>query len=107
MPRCSTTGVWRFWVDYHPWVRFDPVTAEVQNCYMLKEASFGLAVVGCVGSLFVAGSVFGTGCGPAAAIQCRAEAVKFLPADPGQITAYDVTDLVERLKACKAGDAGR
>ncbi len=44
-------------------------------------------------------------CGVGAVAQCRVEAVKFLPSDPGQITTYDVADLVGRLKACQAGDA--
>lgn len=47
------------------------------------------------------------GCGSPATVQCRVEAVKFLPTDPGQITPYDVVDLVQRLNACKKlGDAG-
>lgn len=47
------------------------------------------------------------GCGSPALVQCRVEAVKFLPEDPGQITPYDLVDLVTRLNACKAKvDAG-
>ena len=47
------------------------------------------------------------GCGSPAFVQCRVEAVKFLPTDPGQVTPYDVVDLVQRLNACKKlGDAG-
>lgn len=47
------------------------------------------------------------GCGSPATFQCRLEAVKFLPDDPGQITPYDLVDLVQRLNACKRqGDAG-
>lgn len=48
------------------------------------------------------------GCGSPALVQCRVEAVKFLPEDPGQITPYDLVDLVHRLNACKArgADAG-
>lgn len=41
-------------------------------------------------------------CGTPAVLQCRAEAVKFLPKDPGQVTPYDVVDLVGRLQACEA-----
>jgi hypothetical protein len=48
-----------------------------------------------------------SGCGSPALVQCRVEAVKFLPEDPGQITPYDVLDLVHRLNECKRqGDAG-
>lgn len=47
------------------------------------------------------------GCGSPAIFRCRVEAVKFLPDDPGQLTPYDVVDLVKRLHECKAmGDAG-
>ncbi len=42
-------------------------------------------------------------CGPAALVQCRLDAVKILPDDPGQVTPYDVVDVVKRLHACKAG----
>jgi hypothetical protein len=48
-----------------------------------------------------------TACGPAALVQCRLDAVKALPNDPGQVTPYDVVDVVRRLRACKVGpDAG-
>jgi hypothetical protein len=49
------------------------------------------------------------GCGPAASLQCKVDAVKFLPDDPMQVTPYDVVDLVGRLHACKqaGADAGR
>lgn len=48
-----------------------------------------------------------SGCGSPALVQCRVEAVKFLPEDPKQLTPYDVVDLVERLNACRVGaDAG-
>lgn len=49
------------------------------------------------------------GCGGPAALQCKLDAVKFLPDDPGQLTPYDVEDLVGRLHACKqaGSDAGR
>lgn len=47
------------------------------------------------------------GCGSPAILQCRLEAVKFLPDDPGQVTPYDVVDVVSRLRACEMpGDAG-
>ncbi len=46
-------------------------------------------------------------CGPAALVQCRVDAVKALPDDPGLVTPYDVADVVRRLRACKASaDAG-
>lgn len=47
------------------------------------------------------------GCG--GELQCRVEAVKFLPDDPMQVTFGDTVDLVSRLHACKvpAGDAGQ
>lgn len=40
------------------------------------------------------------GCGTPALVQCRAEAVAFLPQDPRQLTAGDVVDLVSRLQEC-------
>ena len=63
-----------------------------------------------MGALLVALSVVGlnAACGTATVVQCRVEAVEFLPRDPAQLTAGDVTDLVGRLRACDAvGDAGR
>lgn len=47
------------------------------------------------------------GCG--GELQCRVEAVKFLPDDPMQVTFGDTVDLVGRLHACKqaGADAGR
>lgn len=49
------------------------------------------------------------GCGTPAVLQCRLDAVKVLPKDPGQLTPYDVADLVGRLHACEqqGSDAGR
>lgn len=44
--------------------------------------------------------------GGSALIACRVEAVKILPSDPDMISAYDVVDLVGRLRACNQGDAG-
>jgi hypothetical protein len=47
-------------------------------------------------------------CSSPAVVQCKVAAVRFLPEDPGQITPYDVVDLVKRLHECKGlGDAGR
>ena len=48
------------------------------------------------------------GCG--GELQCRVEAVRFLPDDPMQVTFGDTVDLVSRLHACKvpaSGDAGQ
>jgi hypothetical protein len=71
----------------------------------MRKAS-GLAVGAFVGVCLVRGLA---GCGESAAVTCRVAAVKFLPDDPGQLTPYDVTDLVGRLHACKQSgtDAGR
>lgn len=33
-------------------------------------------------------------------VRCKLEALKVLPEDPMQATAYDAVDLVHRLKAC-------
>jgi hypothetical protein len=54
--------------------------------------------------VFLVGSValLAVGCGSPALVQCRLEAVKFLPEDPHQVTPYDVIDLVQRLNACRA-----
>jgi len=67
----------------------------MRNATVLVSALVGLCLVrglaGCGGEL-----------------QCRVDAVRFLPDDPMQVTPYDVVDLVGRLHACKAqGDAGQ
>lgn len=63
-------------------------------------------IVGSFGGFFLFLAL--AACGPAALVQCRLDAVKVLPEDPGQITPYDLADVVKRLNACKAGgDAGR
>lgn len=48
------------------------------------------------------------GCGESSLVACKVAAVKFLPDDPGQLTPYDLADLVGRLHACKqaGSDAG-
>lgn len=57
-------------------------------------------------------ALLGAACGTAAAVQCRVDAVNFLPRDPRQVTPGDVADLVGRLNACELpavtppGDAG-
>jgi superfamily I DNA and RNA helicase len=69
---------------------------------MLKRAALASVVGLCV----VRGLA---GCGGTALLQCKLDAVKFLPDDPMQVTPYDVVDLVGRLHACKqaGSDAGR
>lgn len=72
----------------------------------MRKAS-GLAVGAFVGLCLVRGVA---GCGTPALLQCRLDAVRMLPEDPGQVTVYDVVDLTQRLHACKApagGDAGQ
>ena len=69
---------------------------------MLKRAALASVVGLCV--------VRGLGgCGGPALLQCKLDAVKFLPDDPMQVTPYDVVDLVGRLHACKqaGSDAGQ
>ena len=72
---------------------------------MLKQVASG------AGAAFVALCVVRglAGCGGPALLQCKLDAVKFLPDDPMQVTPYDVMDLVGRLHACKqaGSDAGR
>lgn len=67
---------------------------------MLKQIGFGFVV----GFVLLRGLA---GCGASVVAQCKLEAVRMLPEDPGLVTAYDVVDLVGRLKACHAGDAGQ
>lgn len=40
-------------------------------------------------------------------VACRLNALRVLPEDPEQVTAYDAIEVVRRVKACGAGDAGR
>ena len=72
---------------------------------MLKQVASG------AGAAFVALCVVRglAGCGGPALLQCKLDAVKFLPDDPMQLTFGDVADLTQRLHACKAQtpDAGR
>jgi hypothetical protein len=46
--------------------------------------------------------------GVSAAIQCRLDALKVLPADPLNATVYDAVDVIQRIRACKRAhpDAG-
>lgn len=70
--------------------------------YTVAESLFaGLVAFGLLWGLALA-------CGTPSVVQCRVAAVEFLPADPGQLTPYDVVDLVGRLRACEPqGDAGK
>lgn len=58
--------------------------------------------------LLVALACSAPGCGSPALVQCRVEAVRFLPEDPRQLTFADVSDLTVRLHRCNVqlGDAG-
>jgi hypothetical protein len=68
---------------------------------MRKEATVGF-VVGFFGLVGLAAA-----CGAPVLTECRLSAVSFLPTDPGQVTPYDVSDLVGRLRACeRAADGG-
>ncbi len=40
-------------------------------------------------------------------VACRLNALRVLPEDPEQVTVYDAIDVVQRVRACKGGDAGR
>lgn len=46
------------------------------------------------------------GCGKGALLECRVDAVSLLPLEPDAITLGDLKDVVRRVKACQAGDAG-
>lgn len=47
-----------------------------------------------------------SGCGSGALIQCRVDAVSLLPLEPEDISVGDLREVVRRVKACQAGDAG-
>jgi len=68
---------------------------------MLKRAMIG-AVIGFVGILGLAKCA-----GTAPLVECKVAALRVLPVNPEQVTAADVVDLVGRLRACHAGDAGQ
>ncbi len=40
-------------------------------------------------------------------VACRLNALRVLPEDPEQVTAFDAIEVVRRVRACGAGDAGR
>lgn len=67
---------------------------------MLRQISWGFVV----GFALVLG--LAKCAGGSALIACRVDAVKILPSDPDMVSAYDVVDLVGRLRACSQGDAG-
>ncbi len=68
--------------------------------YPWQETLMGIGLAAAI----VIGAI--AACGTRVLVDCRLAAVKFLPQDPGQITPYDVQDLVGRLKACReSGDA--
>ena len=47
-----------------------------------------------------------SGCGGGALLQCRVDAVSLLPLEPDAISVGDLREVVRRVKACQAGDAG-
>lgn len=66
---------------------------------MLREIAVGVLVGLCVlGPLCLA-------CGNSALVQCKLEALKVLPEDPGMVTLYDAVDIVERVRACHRSEA--
>lgn len=46
-------------------------------------------------------------CGGPTLLQCRVDAASGLPLEPDQVSLGDVREVVRKLKACQAGDAGR
>ena len=63
------------------------------------------------GSMIACGVFFLTtglvaACGAPQLVECQLSAVQFLPRDPGQVTPYDVQDLVGRLRACAVSADG-
>jgi hypothetical protein len=71
----------------------------------IQDIATGFAI-----SITVLGTLAVPGCGgalPPKAVaaarlaECKLEAVRVLPADPGMITPYDLADVVERLQACR------
>ncbi len=70
---------------------------------MLRETLLGFAIGFCLLRGLVA-----CGSPQLARDVCRLDALRVLPEDVEQVTAYDAIDLVQRLKACRvSGDAGR
>lgn len=67
---------------------------------MLREIAVGVAIgLGVLGPL---------SCGSTlpALVRCKLEALKVLPDDPMQATAYDAADVIHRLQACHEADGG-
>jgi len=77
---------------------------------MLRDISvrvgFVFAVAGLVGSI---AGLAACSAAPQLAgdIACRLDALRVLPEDPEQVTVYDAIDVVNRVRACRGGDAGR
>lgn len=46
-------------------------------------------------------------CGGPTLLQCRIDAAAGLPLEPDQVSLGDVKEVVRKLKACQAGDAGK
>lgn len=42
----------------------------------------------------------GLACGNSALVQCKLDALRVLPEDPGNATVYDAVDIIERIRAC-------
>jgi hypothetical protein len=70
---------------------------------MLREIAAGLVI-----GLVVFGVLVGClGGGLSPLVRCKLDALRVLPEDPMQATAYDAVDLIERLRAChREADAG-
>ncbi len=47
-----------------------------------------------------------SGCSQGALLQCRVDAVSVLPLEADAITLGDLKEVVRRVHACQAGDAG-
>lgn len=61
---------------------------------MLREMALGVVVA------FVVLGPLGLACGNSTLVQCKLDALKVLPRDPGQATVYDAVDVIERVNAC-------
>ncbi len=68
---------------------------------MLREIAAGVAIgLTCFGILFACSEL-------PALVQCKLDALKVLPDDPGMATVYDAVDVIERVRACRRSvDAG-
>ncbi len=68
---------------------------------MLREIAAGVVIGVCVFGVLV--GCLGGGLSPV--VRCKLDALKVLPEDPMQATAYDAVDVIERLKACHRAQA--